>query len=79
MHMNRFLNILNETAYVGCTAPDLGGARGPGPGPPTKRGPHHVHMFICATCACHLILFIEESLFVGDINYRLVRRQYFTS
>jgi len=34
-------------------APDLEvGPRGPGPGLPTKRGPHHVHMFsrMCDIC-----------------------------
>jgi len=37
-----------------------------GLGPSAKGGPT---MFIClAICACHLILFIEESFFVGVIN-----------
>jgi len=36
---------------------------------PHQKGPPT--MFIClAICACHLILFIEESLFVGVISYR---------
>jgi len=31
---------------VAHTAPDsAGGAKGPGPGPPTNKGPHHVHVF----------------------------------
>jgi len=33
---------------------------------------------ICATCACHLVVFTEESLLVDAINYRSARRQYFT-
>jgi len=34
-------------------APDLGGARSPGPGPPTKGGPPtmFICLAICATCA----------------------------
>ena len=60
------------------SAPDLGGSQGAQAphqkGPPTM----FICLAICATCARHLILFIEESFFVGVINYRLGRRQYFT-
>jgi len=45
------------------------GDKGTGPRAPYQKEPPT--MFIClAICACHLIFFIEESLFVGVINYR---------
>jgi len=62
---------------VGLPAPDLGGSKGPGP--PTKVGPTmFVCLAICATCACHLVIFSEESYLVDTISYRSARRQYFT-
>jgi len=47
-------------------------------GPPPKGGPTVFICFtICATCACPLVLFMEESLFVGVSNYnRSDRPQY---
>jgi len=36
-------------------------------------------MFMClvirATCACHLVIFSEESLFIDPINYRSAQQQ----
>ena len=47
-------------------APDFGGGRVPHQkGAPTM----FICLTICATCACQLILFIEESLFVCVINH----------
>jgi len=31
-----------------------------------------------ATCACHLVVFSEKSLFVDAINYRSAKQQHFT-
>jgi len=48
------------------------------------QGPRNPTMFmclaICATCVCHLVIFIsEENLFVDAIkHYRSSRRQHFT-
>jgi len=36
-----------------------------GQGAPTM----FICLAICATCACHLVPFMEESLLVGVINY----------
>jgi len=58
------------------------GARGPGLGPPTRKGPPTMVMCfaLSTTCACHLVIFIsEESLFVDAAKlYRSSRRQYLT-
>ena len=47
-----------------CSAGFRGRPRGPGPGPPTM----FMCLVICATCACHLIIFSEETLFVDAIS-----------
>ena len=57
-----------------------GGPRGPGPSPPTKKGPPT--MFMClaiwTTCACHLFIFInEESLFAGAIKLSVIQTAVF--
>jgi len=57
-----------------------GGPRGPGPGHPTKQGSPTMFMClaICATCACHLVIFItEESLFVDTIKLSVVQTVVF--
>jgi len=53
-------------------APDLWGARGPGP------TTVFMCLAICVTCACHLVIFSKESLCVNAIDCRSARRQYFT-
>jgi len=48
-------------------------------GPPPKRAPTmFMFLAICATCACHLVVFSEKSLFVDAINYRSAKQQYST-
>jgi len=54
-----------------------GEPKGPGNRAAHQKG--HPTMFIyLAICACHLNLFIEESLFFGVINCRSGRRQDIT-
>jgi len=45
-------NLLMYLQWYTRPAPDLGGARGPDPGPPPKRVPYHFHMFshMCDMC-----------------------------
>ena len=47
-----------------------GEPKGPGPRVPHQRGPPTMFMWlaICATCACHFVIFSEKSLFVVAIN-----------
>jgi len=42
----------NPNLQVTLLVPGLDLGRGPGPGPPTKEGPHHVHVFshMCDMC-----------------------------
>jgi len=56
-------HLLQKMRFVG-SAGFRGGSRGPGPGPPTM----FMRLAICATCTHHLVIFSEESLFVGAIN-----------
>ena len=60
-------------SYWEVVAPDLVGAKwpkGPAPRAPHLRGPTTIFIRsgICSTCACHLVIFSEESLFVDAIN-----------
>jgi len=50
--------------YIYISTPDLRGARGPGPGPPTM----FTCLGTCATYACLLVIFSEKSLFVDAIK-----------
>ena len=49
---------------------------------PDLEGPRTPTMFmclaICATCACHLVMLSEKSLFETLLIYRSAQRQYFT-
>jgi len=70
-----FFQILRKSTHVHWmySVPDLGGA-------PPKRAPHHFHVFshsLCATCACQLVIFSKERLFVDAFN-RSAQQQYFT-
>jgi len=61
----------NKNSYVRLKAPDLGGTR--------KWAPTmFMCLVICATCACHLVIFSEECLFTDASNYRSAKQQCFT-
>ena len=63
--------LLHEALVAGtvtASAGFRGGPKGPGPhqrGPPTR----FMCLAICVICACHLVIFSEESLFVDTIGW----------